>query len=139
MSTVTPTQKNNWVNSAAIFAILFGVLTVISGGTALFGSAQAKAMAGNVVGFVLWFYFLAGFVYVLAGAGLYTLKKLAVKLTLFIAVANMIVLLVFVWHVASGYAYEMRTIVAMLFRCIVWVVIATVCCRAIGCRPVKNR
>ena len=45
MKTATPTRRNVWVRSAAIFAVLFGVLTIVSGGTALFGSEEAKAMA----------------------------------------------------------------------------------------------
>ena len=126
MKTATPTRRNVWVRSAAIFAVLFGVLTIVSGGTALFGSEEAKAMAGNTVAFVLWFNFLAGFLYVVAGIGLHAWRPWASRLALLIAVANMLVLLAFTVHVFSGYVYEMRTVWAMLFRCGVWITIAMV-------------
>ena len=51
---------------ASIVAIIFGLLTIVSGGGALFG----KADMGAVVPFVLWFNFFAGFAYVVAGFGL---------------------------------------------------------------------
>jgi hypothetical protein len=37
---------------------------------ALFGTEATRAAAGNAVPFVLWFNFLAGFAYILAGLGL---------------------------------------------------------------------
>ena len=58
------------INVLSGVAMVFGVLTVYSGATALFGSAQAKAAAGNAVLFVLWFNFLGGFAYVLTASGL---------------------------------------------------------------------
>ena len=58
------------INVLSGVAIIFGVLTVYSGANALFGSAQAKAAAGNAVLFVLWFNFLGGFGYVLTAYGL---------------------------------------------------------------------
>jgi len=61
----------------AVVAIVFGALTVFSGGRALFGSAEARASVGNAVGFVLWFNFLAGFAYVLTGAGLWQCRRWA--------------------------------------------------------------
>ena len=50
----------------AIAAIVFGVVTVLTGGRALFGSLESRADFGNAVPFVLWFNFLAGFVYIAA-------------------------------------------------------------------------
>jgi hypothetical protein len=52
---------------AAGVAAAFGALTIASGGRALFGGGTE----GNVVPFVLWFNFLAGFAYVAAAAGLW--------------------------------------------------------------------
>ena len=37
---------------------LFGVLTIVSGGVALFGGSDARAAVGDAVPFVLWFNFL---------------------------------------------------------------------------------
>ena len=53
---------------AALVAVLFGAATVASGGNVIFGSGAAAA--GSYVPFVVWFNFLAGFVYVAAGIGL---------------------------------------------------------------------
>src|SRR4030067_2665568 len=56
----------NWV---AIAAIVFGVVTVLTGGRALLGSLESRGDLRDVVPFVLWFNFLAGFVYIVAGGG----------------------------------------------------------------------
>ena len=66
-----------WVRAAAAVAVLFGAITVFSGGTALFGSAVLRAAYGDVVPHVLWFNFLAGFAYVLAGIGLFRSRRWA--------------------------------------------------------------
>jgi hypothetical protein len=63
-------NANRAVNWMAIAAIMFGVGTVLTGGRALFGSLESRAEFGNAFPFVLWFHFLAGFVYIVAGAGL---------------------------------------------------------------------
>ncbi len=52
---------------AAAVAVIFGLLTIVSGGRALFGGVDM----GAVVPFVLWFNFVAGFAYVLTGIGLW--------------------------------------------------------------------
>ena len=51
-------MKTHHIAGAA--AIAFGLVTLISGGSALFGLVDM----GAVVPFVLWFNFLAGFAYV---------------------------------------------------------------------------
>lgn len=53
----------------AVAAGVFSVLTITSGGMALFGSPTARAAYGFVVPFVLWFNFLSGFAYLLAAYG----------------------------------------------------------------------
>ena len=117
---------------AAAVAILFGALTILSGGRALFGSAEARAAVGNAVPFVLWFNFLAGFAYVLAGIGLFLRKNWAVWLSYAILAATAFVLLAFGVHVLQGGAYEMRTVGAMILRTAVWIAIAWVAARHIG-------
>lgn len=49
------------VRVLAVAAGVFSVLTIASGGMALFGSSTARAAYGSVVPFVLWFNFLSGF------------------------------------------------------------------------------
>lgn len=110
----------------SLLAIGFGLLTVKEGGTILFGDAAARAAAGNYVPFVLWFNFLAGFVYVVAGAGLWLRQRWAVWLAAAIALATAITFAGFGVHAASGGAYEQRTVIAMSLRTLVWVAIAAI-------------
>jgi hypothetical protein len=108
---------------AAAIAVAFGLLTLMEGGTVLFGSEAARLEAGHYVPFVLWFNFLAGFVYVAAGAGLWVRRRWAVWLALSIAVGTAIVFAAFGIHILLGGAFEMRTVAAMILRTTVWAVI----------------
>ncbi len=116
----------------AAFASLFGVLTLFAGGRALFGGAAAQEAAGNVVPFVLWFNFLAGGAYLVAGFGLYRLRRWAVFLALAIATASAMVLLVLAWHILDGRPYELRTVLAMTLRTAIWGAISYVSWRCYG-------
>ena len=110
-----------WIVS--FIAIAFGLLTIKSGGSVLFGDNSFREAAGNYVPFVLWFNFLAGFVYIIAGIGLAIRKRWAVWISAFIAGATLIVFAIFGIHVFGGGLYEVRTVVAMSVRTTVWVVI----------------
>lgn len=110
---------------SAVVAIVFGALTVVSGGRALFGGVDM----GNVVGFVLWFNFCAGFAYVLAGIGLWRSAVWGRTLAVLIFGATLLVLLAFGVHVLRDGVFEMRTVYAMLLRTSVWAVIAAVALR----------
>jgi len=120
-----------WAIVAALVALLFGVLTVVSGGRVLFGPAEARAAAGNYVPFVLWFNFLAGFAYVAAGVGLWLWRRWAAWLALGIAVATLLAFAAFGLHVAAGGAFEARTVAAMTLRSAVWVALAAFALRAL--------
>lgn len=111
-------------------AVMFGLLTIFSGGMALFGGAEM----GNAVGFVLWFNFLAGFFYVVAGIGMALKRAWSWWLALAIAIGSASVLAAFGLHVVWGGAYEMRTVFAMTLRAAVWLVMALVAGRTIGPR-----
>jgi hypothetical protein len=116
------------IRAAAIVALVFGAATIRTGGSVLFGDgAQA---AGNVVGFVLWFNFLAGFAYVVAGAGLWMRRRWSAQLALAIAAATLLVFGAFGIHVAAGGAFEARTAWAMTLRSAVWLLIALLALRA---------
>lgn len=117
-------MKTTGLNIAASVAILFGALTVLSGGRALFGGAAARAAVGDAVPFVLWFNFLSGFAYVAAGIGIWLRKDWARALAALLAVAITVVFGLFWLHVAQGGAFEMRTVGAMILRAAVWIVIA---------------
>jgi len=117
--------RSRWVGALAIVAILFGVLTIVSGGRTLF-NAEAQQLAGNYVAFVLWFNFLAGFVYVIAGIGLWTMQRWSLWLSFAIAAATIIVFAAFGIQIWMGGLYEMRTVGAMGLRAIVWIITSAV-------------
>lgn len=112
------------VRSVAGFALIFGILTIVSGGRVLFGGPGAQAAAGNAVPFVLWFNFLSGFAYVAAAVGILLLKPWARYLAIALAITIVAVFALFGWHVLSGGAFEMRTVGAMTLRSAVWIGIA---------------
>lgn len=117
-------QNRRWdILIAAVVVTLFGLLTVLSGGRALFGGPEARAAVGDAVPFVLWFNFLAGFAYVTAGIGLMLRTNWAAKLSIAIFVATVLVMIAFGVHVLLGGAYEMRTVWAMSLRTVVWGVV----------------
>ena len=108
----------------AIIAILFGILTLKSGGSVLFIDGPDRVAAGNFVPYVLWFNFLAGFAYIIAGVGLYLWQSWAVKLSLLIAIATIAVFALFAFNILFGdLSYELRTVAAMSLRSTVWLVI----------------
>ncbi len=115
---------------AAIVALVFGALTVFSGGRALFGGADARAAVGDAVPFVLWFNFLAGFAYVVAGIGLLLRHRPALWLSLGIG-GHGVGLPGLRVHVLQGGA-EMRTVGAMILRIAVWAAISVVAIRNLG-------
>ena len=129
------TNRKTSLLIAAGVAIVFGLLTVLSGGRALFGSVEARAAVGNAVPFVLWFNFLAGFAYVLAGIGLFLRHSPAVWVSIGILVSTFLVMLAFGLHTAQGGAYEMRTVGAMILRTGVWAAISVVAWKHIGRQP----
>lgn len=116
---------------AAGVAIVFGLLTIVSGGGVLFGGRAAEAAAGNTVLFVLWFNFLSGFAYILAGAGIAKGHRWALQLSIGLAAAIAAVFALFGLHIVQGGAFEMRTVVAMCLRLVVWITIAVVARRYI--------
>ena len=115
---------NRALKIAAGVAIVFGVLTIFSGGRALFGSEEARAAVGDAVPLVLWFNFLAGFAYVVAGIGLFLRHRPAVWVSIGILASTVLVFLAFGVHVQQGNAYEMRTVGAMILRTGIWSVIS---------------
>lgn len=113
-------MRSRAVGFSALFAIIFGLLTIASGALALFGGAEM----GAVVPFVLWFNFLAGFAYTAAGIGIWRRTAWRAVLSQGLAAATACVFVLFLWHVAQGGAYEARTVAAMVFRLMVWIGIA---------------
>lgn len=108
----------------ALVAVGFGLLTIKEGGMTLSGDKAAVAAAGNYVPFVLWFNFIAGFAYVIAGVGLWLRRRWSAWLSVGIAATTAIAFAAFGMLVAYGAAYEERTVVAMALRLLVWTAIA---------------
>ena len=101
----------------------------------MFGSLESRADFGNVVPFVLWFNFLAGFVYILAGAGLLLCRRWAVHASLFVAVCTILVFVALGVHVIGGGAFERRTIGALIIRSLFWIAVTIVSMRAMKRPP----
>jgi hypothetical protein len=131
--TKTIPLRPRWAAVLALIAIMFGIVTIVVGGKTLFGGAEERATAGNIVPFVLWFNFAAGFAYVITGFGLFLWKRWAAQLSAAIAVSTIAVFVAFETHIFLGGAFEARTVGAMIFRSIVWIVIAVLACRTLGC------
>jgi len=119
------------LKSVAVLAVLFGLLTVFSGGRTLFGGDAERLAAGAVVPFVLWFNFSAGFAYVACGLGLWGRRRWSVPLAVVIAVATAAVFAAFGVHAMGGGAYETRTVGAMALRTMLWAGIAWTAYRTI--------
>ena len=125
----THKQRSVWVRVISLVAVGFGLLTIKEGGTVLFGAEAARASAGNYVPFVLWFNFVAGFAYVIAGAGLWMQQRWAALLAVAIVAATALTFAAFGVHVYFDGAYEPRTVIATSLRTLVWAVIAAVAWR----------
>ncbi|PIK16428.1 hypothetical protein [Halobacteriovorax sp. JY17] len=107
-----------------LLAIGFGIMTIKSGGFALFGGEAGKQFAGKFVPFVLWFNFIGGFFYVIFGIGIFLKKKWAFSLAITLAITTLLVFIGFGIHVYSGKSYEIRTVGAMTLRSIFWILIS---------------
>lgn len=129
---ITPSRYGKALKIAAVVAIVFGALTVFSGGMVLIGGPAARAAVGNAVPFVLWFNFLAGFAYVAVGIGLWRSRRWARWFSAVILIATFMVLVAFGLHVVGGGAYETRTVGAMILRTGVWAAITLIAMRGIA-------
>ena len=118
-----PFTENRTLRILSIVALLFGLMTVKSGGSVLFGPESARLAAGNAVNFVLWFNFLAGFTYIIAAPGLWLGKSWAIGLSGLIAIMTMLIFIALGVHIAGGGEYENRTLAAMSLRTAFWATI----------------
>lgn len=123
---VTTKKLNIWIRAIALVAIGFGVLTIKEGGAVLSSNEAALVAAGNYVPFVLWFNFLAGFAYVFTGVGFWLKRHWAKRLAIIIAAATIIIFAAFGVHIYLDGAYEMRTVIAMSLRTLIWITVAVI-------------
>lgn len=124
-------KKNLWI--ASIF-ILFGLVTVMAGGRALFTESGIQTR-GQIVPLVLWFNFIAGFFYVLTGVLTYHSARFAKKWAIGLAGANLLVLAYLLNYIYQGGLYETKTLIAMSFRTVFWVTFATYFLRSVSSSP----
>ena len=117
-------QRSYTIWVVSIIATVFGLMTIKSGGSVLFIDGEARVAAGNYVPFVLWFNFLAGFLYVTTAIGLWLQRKWSAKLAILLAVTTLIVFVLFGIHIFNGGDFETRTVVAMTLRSSIWTAIA---------------
>ncbi|MCP4488938.1 MAG: hypothetical protein GY820_16750 [Gammaproteobacteria bacterium] len=111
-----------WVFS--ITALIFGGLSIKSGGLVLFTTGEFHQQQGNYVPFVVWANFLGGFFYIIAAIGLFRLERWAGYIAYLIAIMTVIVYAWFAVHVMNGGLYEMQTVIAMAIRAALWVAIS---------------
>ncbi len=105
------------LRTAAVIAALFGLLTIVGGGNALFGSG---ATGGHYLPLVIWFNFLAGFAYLAAAPGLWRGRRWSARLALWLALLTLAVFAGFGFYVAAGGLFEARTVWAMTARSAIW-------------------
>ena len=74
--------------------------------------------------FVVWFNFLAGFTYVTAGVGLWLGRRWSAWLAIVIAATTALVFTALGIHIATGGAFEVRTVAAMTLRTVLWAAVA---------------
>lgn len=103
-----------------IFGFIFGIITLYSGGSVLFGPEEARESAGAYMPFIVWFNFLAGGFYILAAIGLWLRKRWGTLLAIAISVSTVFVAAIFAYTIIQGAAFEMRTVGAMVIRASVW-------------------
>ena len=121
-----PAQPQNHIarRAIALFAGIFGVMTVFAGGSVALRIGASRSLAGDIVPLVVWFNFAAGFAYLAAAVAIWTGRVWARPLAMAIAVATALVALGFAIAALTGHAFETRTIGALGFRFLVWTGIA---------------
>lgn len=107
-----------------VLTVVFGIMTIKSGGQVLFGAQEYRSQAGHYVPFVLWFNFIAGFFYILAGIGLTLQNRYSVILPWLIASATLVIFGFFGYHIFNGGLFENQTVVAMSLRSGIWLFVS---------------
>lgn len=116
------TKKNKTIATIlGLLAIVFGVLTIKSGSFALFGGVAGRQFAGKYVSFVLWFNFIAGFLYVITGVGVTLRKRWSYSFSGILASSTLFVFTAFGILISTGIDFEMRTVGAMFVRSSFWI------------------
>ena len=119
-------------------AIAFGVLTLWSGGLVLFGPDSARIAVGQIIPFVLWFNFLSGAVYIVAGSGIFQGQRYGKVLARAMAMALVVLFAAFLAIIAGGQEWETRTLGALMLRLGFWCLAAWASVTTAHPRPALN-
>ena len=115
------------LRTSAAIGLVLGVLSVVAGGRVL---ADIDRPDYVVLHWLVIYNVAAGFVGVVAGAGLWRLRWWAVDLARTLAGLHGAVLVVLIAWWATGRPVAVDSLLAMLLRTLVWVSIAVVARRA---------
>lgn len=96
--------------------IAFALVTIFMSSAVLLDWFDIRAKQGNYVPFVVKTNLTAGFIYLIAAYGFINSKKWSSWAMLSVALLLFYALALFYLHMHSGGLYEMRTLVALIFR-----------------------
>ncbi|MDT8446457.1 MAG: hypothetical protein RRB13_06120 [bacterium] len=115
-----PIQKKFTFKKAfAAFVIIFGLLTLKSGGSVLLFEESALA-AGHYIPFIVWLNVLAVPFYLVAGLALWRNKGCTANLGLVLLTVYLLADGYLFFHILNGGLFEMRTVGAMFLRTLLW-------------------
>jgi uncharacterized membrane-anchored protein len=103
---------------AAILAFILGLLSIKEGGSVLLGLSTKDY---TVLPWLVWYNVVLGFASVIAGIGLWLRRAWGVRFSATIVSLHGLVLMILVILYAFREAVAVFSIMAMLFRTIVWV------------------
>lgn len=129
-------KKPLWLTTLSIFTIVFGIVTIFAGGNALF-TESGKLAAGKIIPLILWYNFIAGFFYIMAGFAMFKQKSIAIRLSMLLANSAFAIYFALLMHIFDGKEYEMRTLYAMTFRTFYWIAIAIITFKSKYIEPVE--
>lgn len=116
-------MKNIYIQTAAIFSALLGLITVFMGGSVIMDLFGMRARHGNYVLFVVWANFICAFLYLIASYGFYLKKKWTASVLMAATLLLVLAFIGFIVWIFNGNLYENRTIGAMIFRISVTIVL----------------
>ena len=109
---------DNRYRLAAILAIILGLLSIKEGGSVLLG---ITTKAYTILPWLVWYNVVLGLASVITGTGLWMKRAWGVKFAATIVSLHGLVLMILVILYAFREAVAMFSIMAMIFRTLVWV------------------
>ncbi len=118
------------MKAIAAFAFVFGIVSIVKGGSVVFGPQSARDAVGAFVPFVVKFNMVAGVFYALAAIGIWQGKAYATKIAKWLVISTGVVAAAFAVHVFLGGAYSMQTVGALPLRIGFWMIVCFMLRRA---------